>query len=212
MIAAVSGGKYRRMLACTMRVYVDAASKKYFHFLPYLQFKTVLYFASMKQIILLLFVSMTVFSAKSQVANGTITYKNYTSLPAYSLLDMSSKPFLTTSVPQKGKSLVVVYFSPSCSHCQEFTSALTAQLKDFKNVQFLFVSAYPIPDITKFANERGLQKMANFKMANDPDFKLGTFFELKEIPSVFVYGSNGKLKRNFDSKVKIDELKQAANE
>jgi len=49
-------------------------------------------------------------------------------------------------------------------------------------------------------------------MAQDPDFKLGTFFELKEIPAVFVYGSNGKLKRNFDSKVKIDELKLAANE
>jgi thiol-disulfide isomerase/thioredoxin len=166
----------------------------------------------MKQTLLFTAMLYSAIMAIGQTTGGTITYKNYASLPAYSLLDLNGKPFLTTSVPQKGKSLVVVYFSPTCSHCQEFTSSLTAQLKDFKNVQFLFVSAYPIPEITSFTNERGLQKMSNFKMAQDPEFNLGRFFELKEIPSVFVYDSNGKLKKNFDSKVKIDELKLAANQ
>lgn len=187
-------------------------SKNHCYFSNSQFFNSDVYFAAMKNYLIILFFLFTGSTTIAQVANGGITYKNFTSLPAYTLLDLNSKPFMTTSVPQKGKSLVVVYFSPSCSHCQEFTSALTAQLKDFKNVQFLFVSAYPITEITSFANERGLQKMSNFKMSQDPEFKLGTFFELKEIPSVFVYGSNGKLKSNFDSKVKIEELKLAANE
>ncbi len=166
----------------------------------------------MKHSLILLYILITGLVSGAQVASGNITYKNYPSWPAFSLLDLNSKPFLTTSVPQKGKSLAVVYFSPSCSHCQEFTSLLTAQMKDFEKVQFLFVSAYPIPDIATFANQKGLLKMSNFKMAHDPEFKLGTFFELKELPSVFVYSSSGKLKRSFDSKVKIEALKLAANE
>ncbi|HSC53504.1 MAG TPA: redoxin domain-containing protein [Phnomibacter sp.] len=166
----------------------------------------------MKHSLLLIFALLLGWNIQAQVPNGTITYKNYLSLPAYSLFDLNNKPLLTTSVPQKGKSLVIVYFSPSCGHCQEFTSNLTARLKDFKKVQFLYVSAYPLADIQKFTTDRGLQKMTNFTIAHDPEFKLGTFFAMKELPSVFVYGSNGKLKGNFDSKLTIDELVLMANE
>jgi hypothetical protein len=54
--------------------------------------------------------------------------------------------------------------------------------------------------------------MPQFTIGMDPQFLLGGFYELKEIPSIFVYGKNGKLKKSFDSKVKMEDLIASANE
>ncbi len=150
-------------------------------------------------------------SAQDSKDAATITYKNYKEVPAYNLLDLNEKKFSSGSVQQKGKSLVVVYFSPLCSHCLEFTENLTSNLKKFKQVQFLFVSAYPLDDIKTFAITRGLNKMPQFKIGQDPDFNMGRFYELKEIPSIFVYSKSGKFKKAFNAKLKMEDLIEAAN-
>ncbi|HSR38718.1 MAG TPA: TlpA disulfide reductase family protein [Phnomibacter sp.] len=167
----------------------------------------------MKYLILLVMLGGVNLLAKAQDEKGvtSITYKNYKEVPAFNLLDLNEKKFSSGSVQQKGKSLVVVYFSPMCGHCLEFTENLTSQLKKFKQVQFLFVSAYPMNDIKTFAITRGLNKMPQFKIGQDPDFNMGRFYELKEIPAIFVYSKNGRFKKSFDSKVKIEDLIAEAN-
>lgn len=167
----------------------------------------------MKYLLLFTLMISAGYLAKAQEEKGaaTITYKNYKDVPAYNLLDMDGKKFSSGSVQQKGKSLVVVYFSPMCGHCLEFTENLTSNLKKFKKVQFLFVSAYPLNDIKTFVITRGLNKMPQFKVGQDPDFNMGRFYELKEIPAIFVYSKNGKLKKSFDSKVKMEDLVAEAN-
>ena len=167
----------------------------------------------MKYLILLVMLGGVNLLAKAQDEKSvtSITYKNYKEVPAFNLLDLNEKKFSSGSVQQKGKSLVVVYFSPMCGHCLEFTENLTSQLKKFKQVQFLFVSAYPMNDIKTFAITRGLNKMPQFKIGQDPDFNMGRFYELKEIPAIFVYSKNGRFKKSFDSKVKIEDLIAEAN-
>lgn len=162
-----------------------------------------------------LFTSLLLFMAASPVwaqTGKTASYKTQQTIPAVQLIDWSKQPFFSNKVQQPGKTLVLVYFSPTCSHCLDFTENLTGKLKQFKNVQFLFVSAYSVEEIKTFAITRGLTKMPNFKVGQDPEFKLGGFYELKEIPSIFVYGKNGKLKKTFDSKVKMEDLIVSANE
>lgn len=140
------------------------------------------------------------------------TFETYKKIPAYSLQDLSGGSFMANAVQQKNKTLVVVYFSPTCSHCISFTENLTASLKRFsRQVQFLFVSAYPVADIRSFAATQGLLKMPNFKMAFDADFALGRFYLLKEIPAIFVYNPQGKLARHFDSHVVMNDLIAATN-
>lgn len=167
----------------------------------------------MKYLLLFTLLVSTGLRTMAQDGKGasTITYKNYKEVPAFNLLDLNEKKFSSGSVQQKGKSLVVVYFSPMCGHCLEFTENLTYNLKKFKQVQFLFVSAYPMDDIKTFAITRGLHKMPQFKVGQDPDFNMGRFYELKEIPAIFVYSKSGKFKKSFDSKVKIEDLIAEAN-
>jgi thiol-disulfide isomerase/thioredoxin len=167
----------------------------------------------MKHLVLFSLLVFTVVAGHAQNAKdaNTITYKTYKEVPACSLLDLNGNKFASGSVQQKGKSLVVVYFSPLCGHCLEFTENLTSNLKKFKQVQFLFVSAYPLEDIKTFAITRGFQKMPQFKVGQDPDFNLGRFYELKEIPAIFVYSKSGKFKKSFDAKLKMEDLIAEAN-
>lgn len=142
----------------------------------------------------------------------TTTAKTQQTIPAVQLTNLSNQSFAANKVQAPGKTLALVYFSPTCSHCIEFTESLTGKLKQFKNVQFLFVSAYPLAEVKTFATSKGLTKMPQFTIGMDPQFLLGGFYELKEIPSIFVYGKNGKLKKSFDSKVKMEDLIASANE
>lgn len=168
----------------------------------------------MKHVVLLLSLLVAALASPAQSEQGaaTLTYRNFNEVPAFPLLDLEGKKFSSGSVRPKGKTLVVVYFSPTCSHCIEFTEQLTSQLKSFRNTQFLYVSAYPLEEIKTFAITRGFHKMSNFRVGQDPEFNMGRFYELKEIPGVFVYSKEGKLTRSFDSKLKMEDLVAAANQ
>lgn len=166
----------------------------------------------MKTLLTFLLLCMGAGTAVWAQPGKTASYKTQQTIPAVQLVDVNKQAFFSNKVQVPGKTLVLVYFSPTCGHCIDFTESLTGKLKQFKDVQFLFVSAYSVEEIKTFANNKGLTKMANFKVGQDPEFKLGTFYELKEIPSIFVYGKNGKLKKSFDSKVKMEDLILSANE
>ncbi len=169
------------------------------------------YFVPMKSWLAFLVIISLVVPGSAQTNGSTLTYRNYTSIPAFPLQGLDGKKFSSVSAVQKGKVFVVVYFSPFCSHCQHFTDEITGHYNDFKQVQFLYVSAYPLEDIRTFANDRGLSKMKNFTLGFDPDFNMGKFYELKEIPGIFVYGKDGKLKKNYSSSIGVDELKEAVD-
>lgn len=131
-------------------------------------------------------------------------------MPAYALQKITGGSFLANSVQKKGSPLVVVYFSPTCSHCIAFTQTLTANLKKFSpTVQFLYVSAYPAADIKSFAATQGLLKIPRFTLGHDSSFQLGQFYQLKELPAVFVYNNEGTLIDYFDAKVKVDDIIEA---
>ncbi|MCU0394629.1 MAG: redoxin family protein [Chitinophagaceae bacterium] len=168
----------------------------------------------MKPVILLLGLLLAGLAGTAQPDKevATLTYRNFKEVPAFPLLDLEGKKFSSGSVRPKGKTLVVVYFSPTCSHCIEFTEQLTSKLKSFKNSQFLYVSAYPLEEIKTFAITRGFHKMPNFRVGQDAAFNMGRFYELKEIPGVFVYNKEGQLVKSFDSKLKMEDLIAAANQ
>jgi thioredoxin-like negative regulator of GroEL len=140
---------------------------------------------------------------------GPITVKNFKSYPSYPLFGLDSLKMNSVSAREKGKPVVIVYFSPTCHHCQAFTEEITSHLKEFKGVRFLMVSAYPLQEIRTFASAYGLVKLPQFMLGWDPQFNMGAFFGLKELPGVFVYGKDGQLAAAFEGTVPMDKLQAA---
>jgi thiol-disulfide isomerase/thioredoxin len=167
----------------------------------------------MKFLLLLLLLATAVMPssvAAQTTGTASIHFKNTKKMPAYALQNLNGGSFLANSVQKKGHSMVVVYFSPTCSHCIAFTETLTASLKKFSPaVQFFYVSAYPAADMKNFAATQGLLKMPQFTLGHDSNFLLGQFYQLKELPAVFVYNSAGLLVNYFDAKVKMEEIIEA---
>lgn len=138
-----------------------------------------------------------------------INYKTLPSFPAFPLLKTDSSKFNSVSVFQKNHETVVIYFSPTCSHCQHQAEEITSHMKDFEGVKFLFVSSYTMDDINQYVSAYGLNHFSNITVGQDAAFNMGRFFELKSLPGIFVYDKKGKLKASYDTNVHADELLKA---
>jgi peroxiredoxin len=134
------------------------------------------------------------------------TYKSYTSIPAFPLLALDSSKFSSISVVEKKEPLIIMYFSPTCGHCQHQAEEFTSHMKDLKGVKILMVSAYPLGEMRQFNTDYGLAHFSNIKLGNDPEFSMGRFFDLKSLPGIFIYGKDGKLKKTFETNAAIVDI------
>lgn len=140
---------------------------------------------------------------------GQISYKNFLDFPAFKLKSSGERTFTSTEVQKKNKPTVVIYFSPTCHHCQTQALDITGNIKLFKDVQFLFVTSYPEVDTKPFLNEYAVEKFSNIKFGYDTAFAMGRFFMLKSLPGIFIYNKDGKFVKDFDTNVRPEILKEA---
>jgi thiol-disulfide isomerase/thioredoxin len=135
-----------------------------------------------------------------------ITYRQLHEFPGYKLLNSDSVVFNSLSVVKPQKPTVIIYFSPTCHHCQSQATDITSNMNVFKDVQFLFVTSYPAADTKSFLSEYAIEKFKNITFGYDPQFAMGRFFELKSLPGVFIYDKNKQFKKAFETNVKPEKL------
>jgi len=139
-------------------------------------------------------------------APAPITYKNYKYLPAYKLRALDSTEILSTVVLHKKHESLIIYFSPTCSHCQHQAEEITSHIKDLQDVNILMVSSYPLSEIRTFAETYAINKFPNITLAYDPTYSLGHFFEISSLPGIYIYDKKGEFKKNFATNQKIETL------
>ncbi|HMP93796.1 MAG TPA: redoxin domain-containing protein [Phnomibacter sp.] len=144
--------------------------------------------------------------ASAQQQPEAFNVKTYNGYPAFPLFTLDSVKTSSTALRQAKKATVIVYFSPTCSHCQHFTEALSGRLKELKNIHILMVSGYDLAEIRQFNSTYGVSRLPNFSLAYDPGFNMGRFFVMKELPGVFVYNKEGQLVKLFEGAPPVDKL------
>jgi cytochrome oxidase Cu insertion factor (SCO1/SenC/PrrC family) len=142
-------------------------------------------------------------------SNGQVNFKSLSEFPAYKLTSSQGKIFTSTMATKNQKPTAVVYFSPTCHHCQTQTTDITSNMAMFKGVQFLFVTAYPVNDTKPFLNDYAIERFDNIIFGYDSTFAMGRFFELKSLPGIFIYGKDKQLKAYFETNVKAEKLYSA---
>lgn len=143
---------------------------------------------------------------------ASFTYKSYTSFPAFPLFTLDSSRISSVSVRTKNEPIVVICFSPTCSHCQHQAEEITSHMKDFKEVKFLMVSSYPMQEVREFAEAYALNRFPNILVASDPNFSMGQFYELRSLPGIYLYDKKGKYKKHFETNVIAEDLLKAIQE
>jgi len=134
-------------------------------------------------------------------------YKRFPTVPPISLLQADSS--LLTKDKLKKAPVLLMYFSPSCDHCQHQVSEMLARMDDFKQVQFVLATYQPFEEMTAFIKEYKLEEHNNIKVGRDTKFTLPPFFHIQSLPFLALYDKKGSLITTFQGNVRIDTLLKA---
>lgn len=156
-------------------------------------------------VIILCFLAAKSFGQDS-TKTAPLTYKTYTQVPAFNLYALDSSKFSSISVVEKKEPLIIMYFSPTCSHCQHQAEEFTSHMKELKDIKILMVSSYSLTEIRQFATDYGVNHFSNIKLGYDPEFSMGRFYDLRSLPGIFVYNKSGRLVKNFETNTTVAEI------
>ena len=140
------------------------------------------------------------------MALAQLNFRTLPEFPAFKLKGSDGQVFTTTAVMQKNKPTVVIYFSPTCHHCQTQVQDITSNMKTFKDARFLLVTSYGEQDTRPFLDEYAIEKFPNIRFGYDTSYAMRRFFLLESMPGIFIYDKQGKFKRDFDTNVRPQTL------
>lgn len=151
----------------------------------------------MKHVWILLFIIISGVTASAQTPDTVPPYKKNPHIPSFKILQTDSTWFTKEQLP-KYKYTAIIYFSPTCGHCQFTAQDLVKKMDSLKNVFFVFVSYNSIEEIKEFYIKYGLNVFRNVRIGRDPKYFIPSFYRVEATPFVAVYNSKGILMQVFD--------------
>jgi thiol-disulfide isomerase/thioredoxin len=133
-------------------------------------------------------------------------------LPSFDLLLTDSLTHLNTGDIPTGKPLIVIGFSPWCTHCQEETRDIIKHIDQFRNIRIYYVTSYPFEQMMVFYRYFKLVQYPNIVMGMDTrDYFLPTF-KANGTPYTLVFDSTKRLKQVMKGQVDAVKLSKIAVE
>jgi peroxiredoxin len=132
-------------------------------------------------------------------------------MPEFSMLTTDSTILLTRDIP-KGKSVALFYFSPFCPYCKAQTKNIVDNIEKLKDIQFYFISSFPLSTVKAFYKSHELAKYKNIIAAVDTAHVFADYYEVTGVPYMAIYGKNKALNKSYMGKVYSNEIKKAAEE
>ncbi len=140
------------------------------------------------------------------------------SLPNYQLIP-TVPPFKLIMSPdsvvfikdhlKKKRATIIMVFSPDCDHCVRSTEDLLAHYNLFKKVQIVMATSLGYSHVKKFYTDIKLIDYPNIKVGYDTSNFLGTFYEVRSFPAIFLYDKKGNFKKAFDANAKWETIAAA---
>jgi thiol-disulfide isomerase/thioredoxin len=161
----------------------------------------------MKKLLLLSFLAATTILVYAQDDYDTIPpyQKDSLHIPKFTVLKTDSTYANDMKIPE-GKPVVIVYFSPTCGHCQIAAQEFSEKMKDMRDIFFVWVSYYPLPEIKEFANKFSLQQFTNIIIGRDPNYAIPSYFRIKYTPYMAVYNKDHHLIQTYGQGTEADTL------
>ncbi len=166
----------------------------------------------MKQWLLFFLVLGVSLNAVAQVDSTTPPYKKFPTLPPIQLLlgDSTTK-FTKENLPQK-KPVLIMLFSPECSHCQHEAEELTAYKEEMKNIQVVMITFHPLWQMNEFVEKYKLKELNNVVVGKDLYLVLPSFYSIHNLPFHALYDKKGNLISVFEGSMEISKMLQTFRE
>ena len=166
------------------------------------------YLSTMKRI--LVFLSLIIAAGCTQAQTTQTPAKpSIDNIPNFKLLSQDSV-YITNANLKKGKGVVIIYFSPDCSHCQHLMTELKPDMKKFSNVNVVmatFIQTNMLKMLRDFRRDYKLDEYPNFLTGTEfPNYILQRYYQVATTPYIAIYDRKGKLVKAYDKAPKVDEL------
>jgi thioredoxin-related protein len=159
----------------------------------------------MKFIILAAFSLFTCvcFAQKDSV---TAPYLRFPSLPPINLLLADSATRYTRDDIPKKHAVLLMLFSPECSHCQHTAQEIIKYKDDLKDVQIILATMHPMPLMRTFISNYKLDSIPNVVVGQDIYYFMASFYSIKNLPFMAFYNKKGKLISVFEGSLPIPKV------
>ena len=156
----------------------------------------------------LLFLSFLVtgIAARPQTDFTIPPYKRFPTLPPIQLLlgDSLTK-YTKDNIPAK-KPVLVMLFSPECSHCQHTAEEMYENKENLKDIQIIMATIFPLYEINDFMAKYKLDELENVVAGKDIYFLLPPFFDVKNFPYLAMYNKKGDLIMGFEGSMPVEKI------
>lgn len=112
----------------------------------------------------------------------------------------------TFNISDTRKSLAITFFNPGCNHCENEAEEISKYRNKLLPSEILMVSLSPRDSIKEYARRHKLDQLPNIHFATDSLAKLHMLYGVQTIPTTFIYGSDGRLRKRFNGEVSIKAL------
>jgi hypothetical protein len=105
--------------------------------------------------------------------------------------------------------LLVMIFSPECSHCKAVSSMLQQHIDLFKNAELLLITTGIMKEyIPEFVSTQKLKKYPSILVGVDSSGFVPNTFLYQPLPQINIYNKERKLIKTFTREVPIDSLRK----
>ena len=158
--------------------------------------------------LLLLFTLLYSGIAFTQVDSTTPPYKKYPTLPPlYLLLGDSTTKYTKEQVP-KNKPVLVMLFSPDCSHCQHTAEEMIKYKEEIKDIYIVMATTLPLYKMNEFMKTYGLSGLDNIIAGRDHYYMLPSFYGIHSLPYMAFYNKKGNLIKGFEGAMPLQKVIQ----
>jgi len=158
--------------------------------------------------LLLAFIGIAII-VHAQKDSSAKNLSKFETIPSFNIYIVPDSTSYSNKNLKKNKPFVILFFSPDCEHCQKETKELMAYKDELKDIQILMVSPASYREVKKFYEEYTLSSMPNIKLGQDVNYALGSIFQLRTFPSMFVYDHTGKLAKAFVGNIGVPAILDA---
>lgn len=136
--------------------------------------------------------------------------KNIEHLPVYHILTTDSVKSTSADL-KKNRPVMIIYFSPDCSHCQHLMYELKPKLKEIANVQIVMITFTQYELIKEFYKNFGLSAYPNITVGTEGyTYEMQRYFDVKTTPYIAIYDKHGKLVKAYEKAPSVKELIKTA--
>ena len=147
------------------------------------------------------------FCAVAQQADTTLPpYKRFPTLPPIQLLLSDSTTVFTKADFAKKKPVLLILFSPECSHCQHEAEEFVKHKDDFKDVQIVMATLHPLADMKAFIEKYQLHQLPDIVVGKDLYYLMPSFYNIHNLPYMAFYNAKGNLISGFEGTLPIEKV------